>query len=192
MEFCGLNGQIDRRVDLPGAWIDKERHGNPSIVEPAYCLSRGGSMRQDVEAALGGDFLPAFGNERHLIRLDPAGDIDHLRCNRAFQIEFDLHRASQHLQIPVLDVASVLAEVHGDCIGTAQLGQGGGPHRIGLHRVSGLTDRGDVININAECGHALVQFLLQSALRIPVALIRPAAGISREAMHEDRARSERG
>jgi hypothetical protein len=45
---------------------------------------------------------------------------------------------------------AVLAQVDGDVIGAAEHGQHGGRDRIGFDRSPGLTDRGHVIEIDAQ------------------------------------------
>jgi hypothetical protein len=117
---------------------------------PASCSRLVGD---DVEAPLRRNLLALLRHECHLIGFHVAGDLDHRRSDRGLEVELHLHRAAQDLEIAILDVATVLAEVHRDGVGTAQLRERGRPHRVGLDRAPRLSDRGDVIDIDAERGH---------------------------------------
>ena len=52
--------------------------------------------------------------------------------------------------VGVLDVAAVFAQVHGDAVGTAQVGLDGRPHGIGLPGAAGLAQGGNVVDVDAE------------------------------------------
>ena len=48
------------------------------------------------------------------------------------QVEARLHDLAQDLDVAVLDVPAVRAQVDGDAVGAAELGQHGGLHGVGL------------------------------------------------------------
>ena len=52
--------------------------------------------------------------------------------------------------VGVLDMAPVLAQVRSDAVGAGVLAQSRGRHRIGLVGLARLTERGDVIDVNAQ------------------------------------------
>ena len=122
-------------------------------MEPGDGLGGGRPMGRDVEAPLGRDLLAAFRYERHLVGLHAAGDGDHLRENRPLEIELHLHRPAEHVEIAVLDVAPVLTEVDGDRIGPAELCKRRRPDRVGFDGAARLSERGDMIDVDAERGH---------------------------------------
>jgi hypothetical protein len=110
-------------------------------------------MSQEVESALGGNFLSLLRHECHLVGLIVAGDADDRGLGGKLQVELDGDGFSQHAKIAVLNMASILAEVQRDAIGATKFSEGGCPNRIGLVRSTGLSDRGYVIDIDAEVCH---------------------------------------
>ena len=56
----------------------------------------------------------------------------------------------EQAQVAVLDVPAVLAEMDGDPVGPAQLGQDGRPDRVGLAPAPGLAQRGDMIDVHTQ------------------------------------------
>ena len=106
-----------------------------------------------VEAPFGGHFLASLRHERGLIGPDAAGDRQHVFVAGQFEIQLDRHGLAENFQIAILDMAAIFAEVDRDAVGAAQLGQSGGPNRIGLVRPPGLPERGDVVDVDAEVRH---------------------------------------
>ena len=49
-----------------------------------------------------------------------------------------------------MDVATVLANVDGDAVGTAQFAQDSRMHRIGFVAAPGLTDGGNVVDVDPQ------------------------------------------
>ena len=84
----------------------------------AFC-----SLTGDVQAALGCNLFTTFGHERDLVRLDLAGDRQHLGIAGHFEVEFDGDGLAEDPQITVLNVAAVLAKMDGNAVGAAQFGQ---------------------------------------------------------------------
>ncbi len=58
------------------------------------------------------------------------------------------------LDVAVLDVPAVLAQMDRHGVGTAEMHLGGRPHGIGLPRSSGLPDRRDMVDVDAKLDHA--------------------------------------
>ena len=73
--------------------------------------------------------------------------------HRHFQVEFDVHGLLEEIQIAVLDVPAVFAEVDRDAVGSAQFGLDGGPDGVRFVGPPGLPDGGHVIDIDSEQRH---------------------------------------
>ncbi len=133
----------------------------PGVLEladrPSHPIPRAG----DVESALGGDLLAAFRDERGLIRADVGRNVDHFVIAGQLEIQGDGDRFPQQADVAILDVAAVLAEMKCDPVGPAELGQGGGPDRIGLVGLAGLADGGDVVDVDPKFGHSKPVGLVQ-------------------------------
>ena len=128
------------------------------------CLLRG-----DVEPALGRDLLAPLGHQHRHLRLERAGDADHLVGRRHFEVELDLRQRAQPAHVLVLDVPAVFAQVHGDAVGAAQVRFDRRPDRVGLVGAPRLAQRRDVVDVDAELDHdrrsSLPPFSSSSACR---------------------------
>ena len=107
----------------------------------------------DVEAPFGGDFLASFGNERRLVRMDVDGNLGDARSAAISRLSFTCTVSFKQPQIAVLDVPAIFAQVQRDPVRPGQFGKGGRPDRVRLDRASGLADRGDVIDVDAQARH---------------------------------------
>jgi hypothetical protein len=102
-----------------------------------------------VEPALGGDFVPPLGHQHGHGRLHVARKLHHLR--HGGHLEVELHRAlgAQAKHVGILDVATVLAQVHGDAVGAAKHGLGGRGHGVGFVGSARLPNGCDMVNVHA-------------------------------------------
>jgi hypothetical protein len=66
-----------------------------------------------------------------------------------FQVELDVDRLLEEIQVPVLDVAAIFAKVQGDPIRPAQLGLDGGPNGVGFVSPAGLPHGGDMVDVDS-------------------------------------------
>ena len=77
-------------------------------------------VAENVEAAFGGQFLPAFGDERHLIRPDGTRDLDDFVHGGHFEIQPLRYGLAENVQVAVLNVPAVLAKMDRDAVGAAR------------------------------------------------------------------------
>ena len=70
------------------------------------------------------------------------------------EVQLDVHQLAQPPHVLVLDVPAILAQVHGDAVGAAQMRLDRRPHGIRLVRAARLPQRGDVVDVDAEFDHA--------------------------------------
>ena len=80
----------------------------------------------------------ALGHEHRHLGLQRARDVDHLVGGRHLEVELDVDELAQPAHVLVLDVPAILAQVHGDAVGAAQMRLDGRPHRVGLVRAPRL------------------------------------------------------
>ena len=122
----------------------------PASLQPLDRLGHALAAADHVEAAFGRHFFAAFGHQRRLVGLGVAGDGEHVVGTRQFQIDRHGDRLDEHAQVAVLNVAAVLAQVDRDRVGPAEFGERRRPDGIGLVRLAGLADRGDVVDVDAQ------------------------------------------
>ena len=94
--------------------------------------------------------MATFRYEHGHLGLQFTGDADHLVGGRHLEVELDLGKFAQLLHIRILDVAAILAQVHGDAIGTTEVGFHRGPCGIGLPGTARLAQGGHVVDVDAE------------------------------------------
>ena len=75
------------------------------------------------------------------------------------EVELDVHELAQAAHVLVLDVAAILAQVHGDAVGAAQVRLDGRPYGIGLVRAPRLAQGCDVVDVDAELDHASLSWI---------------------------------
>ena len=68
-----------RGLDLAFVGIDEHAHDDARLAETRHDALQRRLASDDVETALGRDFLPAFGDEHRHLGPDAARDADHLR-----------------------------------------------------------------------------------------------------------------
>ena len=133
--------------------VDEQADADPGPHQAAHHGSEALHLSGHVQAPLGRHLFAAFRHQGHHVGADPQGDRLHFRGGGHLQVETGAHGGPQQLHVPVLDVAAVLPQVHGDAVGAAQLGEKGAAHRIGFHGAASLPHVGDVIDVDPEAGH---------------------------------------
>src|SRR5262249_2765678 len=153
LDLDGGGAKELRRFNLADVRIDEQRHLNPggaqSLHRPADDLLVG----DDIQPALGGQLLPAFGNQSGLVGLDPAGDFHNGIDRGQLQVQTVGHDLPQQVNVTVLDVPPVLAQVDSDAVGATEQGQDGGGGGVGFLGAAGLADGGDVVDVYPESDH---------------------------------------
>ena len=105
---------------------------------------------RDIESAFGGDLFALFGDERDLVRAEPHGDAEHVLGAGHFEVERDAEGVHEPIDVGILDVPAVFAEVCGDAVGAGALAELGGGDRIRLVGTARLTERRHVIDVDIE------------------------------------------
>ena len=151
-------------VERPGVGVDEERGAGAGRFEAVERRADGVPHRGggQVEAALGGDLFALLGDERGLHRRERHRDVDHGVGGREFEVDAGTNRLGQEAHVAVVDVAPILAQVDGDAVGAAQLGQHGRADRVGLVGAARLPHRGHVIDVDVEPHIAIPSLVISS------------------------------
>ncbi len=122
----------------------------PAPGEFADRGAQGVALTGGIEPAFGRALLPPFGNDAGGVRPKLAGDADHLRRRRHFEIErlFDAFLEPQHVVID--DVAAILAQMRGDAVGAGRDRDLGRLDGIGMAPAARVAHGRDMIDIDAE------------------------------------------
>ena len=129
---------MNRLVRMPGALSRASPSASPTVIV------------RDVEPALGRDLLAPLGDERHLVRANSLGDGEHFVGAGHLEIEDGRHRCGESLDVVVLNVAAIFAQVRGDAVGAGALADNGSLNRVRLRAAARLSHRRDVIDVDVE------------------------------------------
>src|SRR6185437_16108342 len=132
VDLADARADARRRLDLRELRVDEYASDDAGIGEARDRFAQLLLLADDVEAALGGHFLAALGNQHRHLRADVARDRHHLLGRRHLEVELNVRELAQPPYVRVLDVAPVFAQVHGDAVRAAQVRLHRGPHRIRL------------------------------------------------------------
>lgn len=83
------------------------------------------------------------------MRLRLAGNRQHLFRDRHLQVHAGVQRLTQNAHIAVGNMTAVFTQVNGNAIGASLLSDERRLNRIGISRAACITQRGDVINVDA-------------------------------------------
>ena len=141
------------RLDLPGVRVDEQAYRDASLTHPGDDLLEPFLLPGHVEPALGGQLLAFFRNQGDHVRLDLQGDVDDLLGGPHLQVELGFYGLPEQPHVPVLDVPPVFAEMDDNALGSGQFADTRGQNRVRFGNASGLTQGGDVIDIDGKSDH---------------------------------------
>jgi hypothetical protein len=148
-----------RRRQLPRLRIDEQRNATARRCQ----LRAGGPDRLwpagHIESALGSQFGAPLRHEAAIRRPQCRGNRQHLRRHREFKVDAGPQGCGQPVQVMLLDMPPVFAQVHGDAVGTGPLGHQRRGHRIGFSTTAGLPQGGHVIDVHAQLQRTGLQCL---------------------------------
>ena len=153
MQFDGLDFQFGGGVDLGGVGVEEQTHRQPGVLQFGDGVADLGFVGDGVEAALGREFFTLFRHQHRHVGRQVRGEVAHRGGRGHLQVEPGLHDLPQRAHVPVLDVAAVLPQVHGDPRGAAQFRQHGGVDGVGFRPQPGPPDGGDVVDVDVQGGH---------------------------------------
>jgi hypothetical protein len=148
-------------IDLAWGGIEEKARDNLGLGEffddGTKCLNLGCC----IESALGGNFGSVFGNEADFCRLEAESEVEHCGSGSHFEVELFAALPTEAQDIIVLDVATVLAEMHSDGVRPSSETVAGQGYGIGFRHdtkngdaVAGLPESGKVINIYTQSDHS--------------------------------------
>ena len=103
-----------------------------------------------IEATFGGDLLAPLGNERHLMWAQSYGDGEHFVGAGHLEVEHRCNRSCEPLDVHVLDVSPILAQVRGDPVGAGPFTEPSRGDWIGLVATPRLPHGRDVIDVDVQ------------------------------------------
>jgi len=133
--------------------VDENAGDDARIGQTSHHLLEACLLGNNVKPALGGDFVSALRHQHGHFRRERGGDAHHLVGGRHLQIELDMREFAKPPDIRILDMPAILAQMHGDAVGTAQMRFDCRPDGVRLIGAASLPNRGNVVDIDTEFDH---------------------------------------
>ena len=147
-------------LDLKAPPLDLDTVIGDPATRIVVCCGAGGvgktttaaalALRAEGEAPFCRDLFPFFRNECHLSRPPSARQSDHVLGRGDLEIDRSAGRFHQKIDITVLDMTSVFAQVDREPICSTQFGEDSRPHRIRFVRHPRLPNSRDVVDVHVQ------------------------------------------
>ncbi len=136
--------------NLNGIGVDKEGYLSPYRGETGNGISHLGQLTGHIQTALGGHLGALLRHQTDEMRLDAAGDADHLFGHRHLQVHSGLDGLAQDLHVAVGDVAAIFTQMHCNAIGPGLFGHERGLYRIRILGATGVAQGGDMVDVHTQ------------------------------------------
>ena len=147
---------VGQRRELFQVGVDEDGDADAGLDQAAGGVAHLVAASDQIEAAFGGHLVGPFGNQRHLVRLHPLREPEHRLLGRDLEVEPARDRLPEVDDVLVLNVAAVLAQMHGDAEGAGFLGEARRFQRARVAGESSLSQRRDMVDVDGEMGHGLI------------------------------------
>ncbi len=137
-------------LDLGQIGIDKQRDPDTGISQLGAKLTQPLLVPYNIKPTFSGQLLTPLRDETAIGRPNAAGDGGHLRGDGHLQVHPRLQKIAQHLDIAILDMAPVFAQMQGDRVRPCLFSEQSGLNRFGIAGPARLAQGGDMIDIDPE------------------------------------------
>src|SRR5947209_929810 len=118
MQLDRGNDELARLFYRGTGWVDEKTDANARVAKCIDAVLDALRIGQNVQAAFGGDLFPALRHKGYLLGFNLAGDLEHLGDARHLQIEIGAHGFPEALDVVVLDVPAVFAQMRRNAVST--------------------------------------------------------------------------
>ena len=160
-------------LDLGFGRFDEQADADAGLGQGLHHRGDARLMTSDGQTALGRDLLAPFRHQTGGVRTVTKGDGQHLFRHGHLEVQ-RLSRATaqgrQHVDVRVGDVAAILTQVGGDAVRPRRQRRLGRAGRIGMSAAARVTNRGDVVDVDAQTNPLAlhpVLFLYLDSRRLP-------------------------
>jgi hypothetical protein len=129
---------------------DEETGANSGVIEPRQAFAQSVGIVVYVEPSFRRDLLASLWDERYLVRPQTSRNRQHLVRARHLEVEDRCNRRCELLDIGVLNVPSIFAEMRRDSVGADLLAQQSRRDWIRFDSAPGLPDGRDVIDVDVQ------------------------------------------
>ena len=133
-----------------GIGIDEQAAPDSRRAEAFDAARQPRGVVADIESTFGRDFLTPLRHDRHLAWPQPQRQFEDRFGQRHLEVEHGAYASRDALDVGVLDVPSVFAEVRCDAVGPGVLAEQRGFEGIWFVGPACLTNGGDVIDVDEQ------------------------------------------
>gem|GEM_PF-78035 len=167
-------------LDLPLIGVDEGAHWNSRAFQSRNRVANPRLLPRDIKPAFGRHLLASLRNEHRQLRLQADGDANHFVGCGHLEVQLRSHRRAQPRQVGILNVPTILAEVHRDAVGATRLRLERRLDRIGLVCPTRLPHRCNVVDVYAKFRHREASIRPSSELDPTVIHLRASGQDTRE------------
>ena len=153
VDFTKVESGARGGLDLPLIGVDEGTHRNSRAFQSRNRVANPRFLPRDIEPAFGRHLLASLRNEHRQLRLQADGDANHFVGCGHLKVQLRSHGRAQSRQVGVLNVPTILAEVHRDAVGATRLRLERRLDRIGLVCPTRLPHRRYVVDVYAKFRH---------------------------------------
>ncbi len=167
MELDHLGADRSGGLDLILGRFDEQADADAGVRQGLHHRGDAGLMTGDGQTALGRHFLATFRHQTGGVRRVAQGDGQHLLRHSHLEVQRLVRAAAQgrqHVDVGVGDVAAILAQMGGDAVGSGRQRRLGRAGRIRMSAAACVTNRGDVVDIDAQTNPLTLHPVLSSLL----------------------------
>jgi hypothetical protein len=130
--------------------IDEKTGANARFLECRDRILDSRAFAEQIETALGSNLFALLRDEGHLLRSNAESGGDHRLGTCRFEIEVGGYRSCESLDVGVLNVSSIFAQVRSDSVCSRKLAHCGGLDRRRLKAAPRLSQSRDMIDVHVE------------------------------------------
>jgi len=157
VEFDGVASGPGGGEDVVFVRGDEGADEDAFFVHSAHDLFEAVLLCYTVQAAFGGQFLPLLGDKGDLVGDDLFGDFDNRFGHGHFEVELSSDGLFEDHDVAVIDMTTVHAEMDGYAVCAGEFALDGSPDGVRFVGPTGLSNRGDMVDIYIEKAHFLPQ-----------------------------------
>src|SRR5256714_1423103 len=129
---------------------DEDARADAGVIESGDPVTESVWITRHVETTFSRNFLSTFRNHRDLMRPKPGRDSEHLVRACHLEIQDGSDRGCESLDVDVLNVPPVFAQMRGDTVGTGPLAESGRGDGVRLAAAPRLANSRHVIDVDVQ------------------------------------------
>lgn len=150
VQFDGIRAEFVRLADALVIRVNKETAADAGTFQPLDGLCQRCDVPHHVQSSFCSYFLTTFRDEGDLLRTESFGQRQHFVEGCTLEVEWGTNLPDEALNVGVLDVSAILAQVGGNAIGAGVFAEQGSVHGVRVGTAPRLSQRGHVVDVHEQ------------------------------------------